>query len=190
MGKEDGQEWWTTTLPFARKDKPQEKWQAGNHANAITWQAAPRYTMPRGGKTKTTEVQILEDKSKNSKFKLGGGGRTTFIDKYVMNAMETPGPGKYRTESQFRKKGAEKDEVDTCKLTMDASPNYSFMKYCKETTYPQIVRSTNKPSCMFVGKRGLATKGENLQVTPGPGSTHTHTQFGAASGGAPYNNYY
>lgn len=108
-------------MPFAPKDKAPEKWKVGNHANCITWSAAPRFTMPRGGifthskhfslnisfkmnifstkngvkgKTRSTEIHVVEDKSKNSKFKLGGGGRTTFIDKYVINAMEVPGPGK------------------------------------------------------------------------------------------------
>ena len=36
--------------------------------------------------------------------------------------------GKYRTETQFRRKGGEKDEADTTRLTMERSANYSVHK--------------------------------------------------------------
>ena len=64
----DQKMWHNEKMPFARKDKAQEKWQEGSHANCVSWSAAPRYTMARGGKTKDTRPYVVEDKSKNSKF--------------------------------------------------------------------------------------------------------------------------
>ena len=64
------------------------------------------------------------------------------------------------------------------------------MKYKDERASSTMVKTIAKPSCMYVGKRGLPSVGRNLQETPGPGYIKCYTQFGAGSGGQPNKNYY
>ena len=100
---------------------------------------------------------------------MGGGGRQTYVDKVILNSLEVPGPGKYRTETQFRRE--KKDEVSSPDVNVERSANYSvndFFFECSKVTFQNFTMSKTRMShpvtCLKINSIFLFLRSTNYSV--------------------------